>query len=337
MLGALIAYGALFLLKRTRLLTEGTDTIFIVATALLSYSLTDLIQGNGYLSVYITGIILGNSQIKNKLNLMHFFDGITALCQVIIFFLIGFLSFPHKIPEVLLPAILITLFLTFVARPLAVFITFFPFKIKWNQFLFVSSAGLRGAASIVFAILVVSESANLAYDLFHIVFVVALLSVSLQGSLLPLIAKKVDMIDRFTDVRKTFNDFQQESAIALNKIVIEEPHPWIGQSLKDINFNGKALILMITRKGKKVVPKGSTKIIEGDEVLIGTTHTESDVDINLCETYIDEQHEWLDLKLKEINLPENRLIALIKRGEKYFVPNGSTKIKLKDTIVFYNI
>ena len=73
LLGVLIALGALFLLKKTRLLTEGTDTIFIVATALLSYSLTDLVQGNGYLSVYITGIILGNSNIKNKLNLMHFF------------------------------------------------------------------------------------------------------------------------------------------------------------------------------------------------------------------------------------------------------------------------
>lgn len=335
--GAAIAYGALFLLKRTRLLTEGTDTIFIVATALLSYSLTDLIQGNGYLSVYITGIILGNSQIKNKLNLVHFFDGITALCQVIIFFLIGFLSFPHKIPEILLPAILITLFLTFVARPLAVLITMAPFKIKWNQFLFISSAGLRGAASIVFAILVVSESANLAYDLFHIVFVVALLSVSLQGSLLPIIAQKVDMIDRFSDVRKTFNDFQQESAIALNKVVIQESHPWIGQALKDIHFNGKALILMITRNGKRIVPKGVTKILENDEVLIGTTHAESDVDINLCETYIDKNHEWLDLRLKEINLPETYLIALIKRGEEYFVPNGSTKIKLNDTIVFYNI
>ena len=335
--GALIAYGALFLLKKTKLLTEGTDTIFIVAIALLSYSLTDLLQGNGYLSVYITGIILGNSQIKNKINLMHFFDGITALCQVIIFFLIAFLSFPHKIPEILVPAILITMFLTFVARPLAVLITLSPFKIKWNQFLFISSAGLRGAASIVFAILVVSESANLAYDLFHIVFVVALLSVSLQGSFLPLIAKKVDMIDRFSDVRKTFNDFQQESAIALNKLTINESHPWVGQSLKDIHFNGKALILMIKRKGKKIVPKGMTKILEDDEVLIGTTHTESDIDINLCETYIDKKHEWLDLKIKEINLPESHLIALIKRGEEYFVPNGSTKIKLKDTIVFYDM
>ena len=335
--GVGIAYGALFLLKRTKLLTEGTDTIFIVAIALLSYSLTDLIQGNGYLSVYITGIILGNSQIKNKLSLMHFFDGITALCQVIIFFLIGFLSFPHKIPEILMPAILITVFLTFIARPLAVLITLIPFKLNWNQFLFISSAGLRGAASIVFAILVVSESANLAYDLFHIVFVVALLSVSLQGSLLPLIAKKVDMIDRFSDVRKTFNDFQQESAIALNKVFIHELHPWIGQCLKDINFNGKALILMITRKGKKIVPRGLTKVLQNDEILIGTTYTESDVDINLCETYIDEKHEWLNSKLKDINLPESYLIALIKRGDEYFVPNGSTKIKLKDTIVFYNI
>ena len=337
LLGVLIAYGAIFLLKKTRLLTDGTDTIFIVAVALLSFSLTDLIQGNGYLSVYITGIILGNSEIKNKINLMHFFDGITALCQVVIFFLIGFLSFPHKIPEILLPAVLITIFLTFAARPLAVLITLAPFKIKWNQFLFISSAGLRGAASIVFAILVVSENTNLANDLFHIVFVVALLSVSIQGSLLPLIAKRVNMIDRYSDVRKTFNDFQQESAISLNKVIIQQSHPWIGQYIKDIHFNGKALILMITRDDKKIVPKGITQILENDEILIGSTHTQSDIDINLCETYIDSNHEWLNLEIKDIALPESHLIALIKRNENYFVPNGSTKIELNDTIVFYNI
>ena len=77
----------------------------MVAVALVSFSLPDLLGGNGYLSVYLTGIILGNSPIKNKINLIYFFDGITALSQVIIFFLIGFLSFPHKIPEILMPAI----------------------------------------------------------------------------------------------------------------------------------------------------------------------------------------------------------------------------------------
>jgi cell volume regulation protein A len=139
------------------------------------------------------------------------------------------------------------------------------------------------------------------------------------------------------DVRKTFNDFQQESAISLNKVIIQQGHPWIGQYIKDIHFNGKALILMITRDNKKIVPKGITQILENDEILIGSTHTESDIDINLCETFIDEKHEWLNLEIKEIDLPETYLIALIKRGEEYFVPNGSTKIKLKDTIVFYNI
>ena len=335
--GVAVAYGANFVLKKTRLLCEGTDTIFMVAVALLSYALPDTLHGNGYLSVYITGIILGNSDIKNKINLVHFFDGITALFQVIIFFLIGFLSFPHKIPEILVTAILITVFLTFIARPLAVLITLAPFKIKLNQFLFVSSAGLRGAASIVFAILVVSENTTLVHDLFHIVFVVALLSVTLQGSLLPLIAKKTDMIDRFGDVRKTFNGFQQESAIALNKVIIGENHPWNGNALKDIKFDGKALILMITRKGKKIVPKGSTIIKEDDELLIGSTYQNSYDEIDLCETNIDISHEWLNKRISEINLPQSHLIALVKRNGEYFVPSGRTQIKLDDIIFFYNI
>lgn len=146
--GILIAWGALFLLKKTRLLAEGTDTIFVVAVALLSYSLTDLLQGNGYLSVYITGIILGNSQIKNKLNLMHFFDGITALCQVTIFFLIGFLSFPHKIPEIILPAVFITVFLTFIARPLAVFIALGFFALVFKKDLVATEENMKKVASI---------------------------------------------------------------------------------------------------------------------------------------------------------------------------------------------
>lgn len=335
--GIIIAYGALFILKRTRLLTEGTDTLFMVAVALLSYSLPDLIQGNGYLSVYITGIILGNNEIKNKFSLGHFFDGITALCQVIIFFLIGFLSFPHRIPEILLPALAIMLFLTFIARPLSIFLTMFPYKIKRNQFLFISSAGLRGAASIVFAILIVSQNTSLVYDLFHIVFVVVLLSVTIQGTLLPTIARKTDMIDKFSDVRKTFNDFQQESAIALNKMIITSSHPWLDTAIKDIQFNGKALILLIIRGKQKIVPKGSTIIKENDELLIGSTYAETNEEMHLCQTFIDKNHEWLDLKIKDINLPSTHLIALVKRGEKHFVPNGNTKIQLADTIIFYNI
>lgn len=333
--GIIIAYGAIYIFKKTNILTEGTDTIFMVAIALASFSIPDLLGGNGYLSVYITGIILGNSEIRNKINLIYFFDGITALSQVIIFFLIGFLSFPHKVPEIIIPAVLITLFLSFVARPLAVSAIMLPFKAPWNQISFISWAGLRGAASIVFAIMVVAESSGLKYDLFHIVFVVALLSVAIQGSLLPVIAKRDKMIDRFADVRKTFNDYQQESAIALNKIEIKESHPWNGCMLKDINISDNALILVLDRNNKRIVPKGSTKLMTGDVVLMGTTFIKAQNDINLCETVIDEGHEWLNRKINTIDCPSNFLIALIKRDGESFVPHGQTEIKLGDTLVFY--
>jgi len=333
--GILIAKFAIFVFKKTKLLTEGTDTLFIVAIALMSFAIPDIIGGNGYLSVYLTGIILGNSDIRNKINLIYFFDGLTALAQVLIFFLIGFLSFPHKIPEILLPAILITVFLSFVARPLAVMAVMLPFKAKMNQISFISWAGLRGAASIVFAILVVSESELLRYDLFHIVFVVALISVAIQGTVLPIIAKKNKMLDRYADVRKTFNDYQQESAITLNTVTISETHPWNGTMLKDINFSQNALILVVNRGEEKIVPRGDTELIAGDNVLIGTTVVQSQSDVRLCETYIDEQHEWLGKKIREMNCPNNFLIALIKRGKESFVPNGETQIQYGDTIVFY--
>ena len=335
--GILIAYGGLFILKRTRLLTEGTDTIFMVALALASFALPDLIGGNGFLSVYITGIILGNSEIRNKINLIYFFDGITALCQVLIFFLIGFLSFPHKIPEIIVPAILIMLFLTFVARPLAVTLIMKPFKATWNQIFFISSAGLRGAASIVFAIMVVAENHSVIYDLFHIVFVVSLLSVALQGSILPYFAKRWDMIDRFADVRKTFNDYQQASAIALNSIVLDASHPWVGLKLKEINITGKALILMVKRNGEKFIPNGETSLNVADELLLGTTYSEATEQLNFCETYIDKGHEWKDVELKNLGFSENCLVALIKRNNEYFVPNGNSKILLGDTVIFYEI
>jgi len=232
--GVAIAYLGILVFKKTKLIQQGTDTIFIVALALAAFAIPDLLDGNGFLSVYIAGIILGNSEIKNKINLIHFFDGITALFQVLIFFLIGFLSYPHKIPQVILPALAVMLFLTFVARPIATSVLMLPFKAKLNQIFFISSAGLRGAASIVFAILVVAENAQFKYDLFHIVFVVVLLSIIFQGTLLPFLAGKSDMIDRYADVRKTFNDFQQESAITLNKIIVKNAHPWQDCKVKNL-------------------------------------------------------------------------------------------------------
>ncbi len=232
--GILTAVFGIFIFKKTRLIQEGSDTLFVVALALISFAASDFIGGNGYLSVYITGIILGNSEIKNKINLIYFFDGITNLCRILIFFLLGFLSAPNKLSEIFLPVLAVVLFLTFAARPLAVAFLMIPFKVKFNHIIFVSMAGLRGAASIVFAIMAVAENSMLKYDIFHIVFFVCLVSIAIFGSMLPYFAKKLDMIDEFSDVLKTFNDYQKESAISLSKFYVTPSHPWANKQHKEI-------------------------------------------------------------------------------------------------------
>lgn len=166
----MVSFMAYNMLRRFKFPVNGLDTIFVLAVALLSYSLSSVIGGNGYLTVYIVGIVLGNSSIKNKVTLVHFFDGVTGLMQMVLFFLLGLLSFPSRIFNVAPTAIYVALFVTFVARPIAVFSILTPFKISLKKQLLVMWAGLRGAASIVFAIFVIVNNNSISYDIFHIVF-----------------------------------------------------------------------------------------------------------------------------------------------------------------------
>lgn len=141
-----------------------------MAVALLSYVVPTLLEGNGYLSVYITGILLGNSQLENKKALLNFFDGATGLMQMLLFFLLGLLSFPSQLPAIAPTALAVVLFLTFVARPAVVFLLMAPFRSSPRQMALVAWSGMRGAASIVFSILAISSPAVTNLDLYHIVF-----------------------------------------------------------------------------------------------------------------------------------------------------------------------
>lgn len=147
-IGVVIAFVSVKILKKFQFTTTGFDTIFVVAVAIFSYALPNCVGGNGYLSAYIVGIILGNSKIRNKKSLVPFFDGINGLMQMLIFFLLGLLSYPSKMLSVCGLALLIALFLTFVARPLAVFAILTPLKSKVSQQLLVSWSGLRGYATV---------------------------------------------------------------------------------------------------------------------------------------------------------------------------------------------
>lgn len=332
--GIIIGLGTSIILKKINFMVDGLETIFVLAIAILSFALPTIMGGNGYLATYLTGIIIGNHSISNKVTLVHFFDGLTGLAQILIFFLLGLLSFPSQMPSILLPSFIIFIWLTLVARPLATFCLLPSAKYTIPQKLLLSWSGLRGASSIVFAILVVLNTNETSYDIFHISFCICLMSVALQGTLLPTVARKLDMIDDNDNVLKTFTDYQEEEHLPLIKLFITPSHNWANQKIHDLHLND-TLILMLRRNERTLIPNGNTLILPGDEVVISGTSYKENPGLTLTEIYVDHQaHPWLGKTLKELNLPPQSLIILIKRGDgTNITPKGETPIQLHDTVI----
>lgn len=334
--GAAVAWLVTWLLKRYAFYGEGFDTIFVFAAAIISYALASQIGGNGYLSVYLTGIILGNQELKNQKALVGFFDAFTGMMQMLLFFLLGLLAFPSQMPSIVLPAIAIALFLTFVARPAAVGLLLAPSKPPIGQYLVISWAGLRGAASIVFAIMATLNEGYMKYDIFHIVFCVVLFSIIFQGSLLPKVAEKCDMIDNSTDVMRTFSDYTGDMQIQFVQLPIGDNHPWKNRKICEIEMLPGMLITVIRRGAQTIVPKGQTVILEGDTVVLGAEGFTDSQGILLKEILMTPDHRWCGKKIAEARFYKNTIIVMIKRGSQIVIPDGGTQILEGDRVVVYS-
>lgn len=310
-----------------------TATIFVVAVALFAYGIPQAIGGNGFLSVYIVGILLGNSAIEMRPNLVTFFDGVTGIMQVMLFFLLGLLSFPSRMFDVWVPSLLIALFLTLVARPLAVHLLMLPFGGSEARRHLVSFSGLRGAASVVFAIMAVLAPVAMENDLFHIVFGVVLFSIAIQGSLLPFVAKRLKMIDEGGNVLKTFTDYVDETPINFIRFKVEEGHVWCGKRVMDITLPPGSLLVHMIRHGYRMVPKGNTVLEDGDVLILCAIEEGATPDIHLVEKVIEEEDLAPNMTLADYPCRANSLIILIQRGQDYIIPAGNTVLRVGDRLL----
>ena len=332
-LGALIAILAWKVLKKFTFATAGLDSVFMVAVALLAYAAPAAFGGNGYLSAYIVGIYLGNHPINGKRSLVHFFDGVTGLLQMLVFFMLGLLAFPSRLPEVVVPGILIALFMTLIARPISVFGILAPVRCKLNQMLLVSWSGLRGVASIVFAIMAAAAADFEHYDLFHMVFLVVLFSLLLQGSLIPMLARKLKMIDNTNNVLTTFNDYSEELPVQFIKLSVNEGDRWDGKQIKELDLPPETLIAMIIKEGRRIVPKGFTELNAGDTAVLCAPACGEGIGINLTEVFVTKESVYCGLMLSELPPENGNLVVLIKRGNHVIIPRGRTAFKEGDVLV----
>ncbi len=331
--GILLGKLAIWALRRGAFPSGQSQTIFIFSVVLLSYALPAALGGNGYLSAYLCGIWMGNTKLPQKRYLVHFFDVVTDVAQVLIFFLLGLLVTPVELPAVLMPALAVMVFLTLVGRPLVAALLLLPFRPSLGQVGVVSWAGLRGVASIVFAIMAVLGGVEMKYDLFNLVFCIVLLSISIQGTLLPWVADRLGMIDQAGDVSKTFNDYQEESDIDFIKVHLGEGHPWSGGTLQEVPIPSDLLVVMIARGQDTIVPHGGTILQTGDLLVMAARAFEDRENISLQEVVVERSHKWCGRSLSEISVPRNFLIVMIKRGLDTIIPDGSTRLEAGDVLV----
>ena len=309
---------------------EGFTQIFILAVALLSYALPSLVGGNGYLGAYLVGILLGNMKMEGKKDLVSFFNVFNGMMQILIFFLLGLLASPRSLLAEIHVGLLISVCMILVARPVTVALLTLPFRFPLRQQAVICMAGLRGASSIVFSIVVTVAGAYAYGSIFNTVFVVVLVSILLQGTLLPFVSRKVGMIDEEEDVLKTFNDYE-ESSIEFVPIQLSPDSAWTGRRIMDIDTPPDSIVAAIERDGVPLVPKGDSVLNAGDRIILGMAKPQLDTSVSLCEETVSSHHPWVGRTLGDIRPKE--LVLMILRDGKCIIPTGGTEVRKGDVLV----
>lgn len=282
--GYFVGRFAVYVLNRIKIDNEVYYPIIVLTFCIFIFSFTHFVNGNGYLAVYIGGLIIGNSKFVTKRTTFRLFDAISWLSQIVMFLTLGLLVNPSELLPIAIPALLIGLFMIFVARPLSVFLSLIPFrKMSYKDKMFISWVGLRGAVPIIFAIFPLTAGVPHAQFIFNIVFFITLLSIILQGTFLTQVAGWLGLLgpSKVRNKHKDFDmDLPDEIGSFSTEIVVTDYAVREGNKLMNMPLPDDALVVMVKRNDKYFVPKGKTELHVGDKLLVMVNNEET-----LSQTY----------------------------------------------------
>lgn len=288
--GALAGYYlgklSVILINKIKLDNSSLYPILLFTFGMFIFSLTYYLKGNGYLAIYIAGLVIGNSKFVHKRTSMRFMDGLAWMSQILLFLTLGLLVNPNELlsATVLVPGLIIAFFIIIVARPLTVYLCLIPFKkISTRDKTFISWVGLRGAVPIIFAILTLAAGVPHARWIFNIVFIVTLVSLIVQGTFLNYVGSLLKLSYqpvRYKSLEDFDVEFSDEIKSAMTEIIITEDAILHGKNLMEMPLPDKTLAVMVKRGERYFVPTGQTELCVGDKLLVI-----SDDELALKETY----------------------------------------------------
>lgn len=276
-LGLLFGWLGKTVINKIRLDYEGLYPVLVIALMFLTFSSTDFLGGNGFLAVYLCALYLGNQDLIHKKTIIKSFDGFAWLMQIVLFLTLGLLVFPSQVFPVIGIGMVISAFLILVARPVSVFLSLLFFRMRNRSRWFISWTGLRGAVPIVFATYPLLAGAEKSQMIFNIVFFISLSSVLLQGTTLPVVARWLhvalpDIKKRRSPVEVLLDEGAKSKYVEID---LEENSPGIGKQIVELHFPKSAIIAMIKREDKYLVPNGSTVLRQNDTLLVLTENDDS--------------------------------------------------------------
>lgn len=269
-LGYLFGLGGKYVVNHLKLDYEGLYPVLSITIMFLTYSVTTAVGGNGFLAVYTAALYLGNQDLLHKRTIMKMFDGLAWLMQIILFVTLGLLVFPSEIVPVLGIGLLVSAFLIFVARPLSVFLTLAPFRLRSRTKLFISWVGLRGAVPIVFATFPLMAGLEKADMIFNIVFFISITSVLLQGTTIPTVAKwlHVSLPARVKAVTPADILLSESVNSEMAEFIILPGSAVSGKKIVELGFPQNARIALIKRNDNYLIPDGLTLLEAGDKLIV---------------------------------------------------------------------
>jgi cell volume regulation protein A len=235
---------------------------------MFTYGLTALLRGNGFLSVYVAGLVMGNSAFIRKRSLIHFHDGLAWLMQITMFLILGLQIFPSKLVPVIPAGLLTAAVLMLAARPIAVFTSLLFARLSIRRKSLISWVGLRGAVPIVLATFPLLAGIPEADMIFNIVFFIVLTSSLLQGSTIPLVARWL-RLDAPLPARLR-RPFEFEPGEGIKGVMVELEIPAdsiaVNKRIVQLGLPAGALVIFIERNNEYIVPSGNTALKAGDRL-----------------------------------------------------------------------
>ncbi len=267
------ARGLAWLLNRIRLEYDGLYPVLTLAGVLLIYGGTATLSGNGFLAVYLAGVLLARQDFIHKRSLLQFHDGIAWLMQIAMFLTLGLQVFPSQLPGVIAMGLAVGAFLSLVARPVSVMLALLGSGMSWREQAFISWVGLRGAAPIVLATFPLLAGVESANQIFNLVFFIVLVSVLLQGSLIVPAAKLLGVYETAYRAPRTPLAFVMDDGRIgdnLLEVPITAYCAIVGSQIIDLGLPSGVLVALIGRANDTIVPNGGTVIESGDRLLLVT-------------------------------------------------------------------